>query len=80
MLSHQHVLQEVGQSALVVVLLNGTHALGNVELGALLGPVVVTNVVGEPVVELSRPHVLVNGQGRHHLCHGHMGQEQHDGY
>ena len=40
-----HMLQEVGQTTLVVVLLNRTHTLSDVELGTLFRPVVVTNVI-----------------------------------
>ena len=43
------MLQEVSQSALVVVLLDGTYALGDVELGTILGPVVVTDVIRQSV-------------------------------
>ena len=64
-----HVLQEVGQSALVVVLLNRTHALGNVELGTLFGPCIMTDVISQSVVQLTDFYVGVGGDGRHLLCH-----------
>ncbi len=64
-----HVLKEVCQSALAVLLLQGAHFLGYIEVGAVLGPVVVTDVVGQSVVELSNPHCRVDGQSGHlHLC------------
>ena len=75
-----HVLQEVGQSTLVFVLLDRAHALGDVEVGHVLGPVVLADVVGQTIVQLTDFHVLVDGDGRHlHLlCHhcGHAANEQ----
>ena len=62
-----HVFQEVGESALALLLLNGTHLLCDVEVGAVLRPVVVTNVVGQPVVELSDAYGLIHRDGRHLL-------------
>ena len=62
-----HVLEEVSQTALRVVLLNRAHLLGNVELGALFGPVVVTNVISQSVVKFTDAHVGVNGDGGHLL-------------
>ena len=60
-----HVLQEVSQSALGVILLDGAHLLRNVELGTLLGPVVVANVVRQSIVQLADAHVRINGDYRH---------------
>ena len=71
-----HVLQEVSQTALVVVLLDRADTLGDVELSTFLGPVVMTDVVGEPVVELTNADVFVDGQRHHHLCHGYLGHQQ----
>ena len=75
-----HVLQEVGQTALVFVFLDRAHALGDVEVGHVLGPVVLADVVGQTIVQLTDFHVLVDGDGRHlHLlCHhcGHAANEQ----
>ena len=75
-----HVLQEVSQSALVLVLLNGTHALCDVEVGHVLGPVVLADIVGQTVVQLTDSHVFVNWNRRHlHLLchhHGHAAHEQ----
>ena len=56
-----HVLKEVGQTTLCFFLLDGTHLLRNVEVGAVLRPVVVTDVVSKPVVELSDTHVWIDG-------------------
>ena len=58
------MLEEVSETALIVLLEDATDALRNVEVSSLLGLLVVTNDVGEPVVELSHPHVLVNRQRR----------------
>ena len=62
-----HVLKEVSQSALALLLLDGAHALGNVEIGHVLRPLVVADVVSQTVVELADAHGLVHGNGRH-LC------------
>ena len=40
------MLQEVSQATLVVVLLDSTYALGDIKLGALLRPCVVTDING----------------------------------
>ena len=45
-----HVLQEVSQSALLVVFLNRAYTLCDVELGTLFGPCVMTDVIRESVV------------------------------
>ena len=44
-----HVLEEVSQSALVFLLLHGAHLLRNVEIGTLLRPLVVTDVIGQAI-------------------------------
>ena len=69
-----HVLQEVGQTVLVVFFLHSTHALGDVEVGTLLGIVVVADVVGQPAIQLTYSHGLVDGQF-HLLGHHHVGAE-----
>ena len=63
-----HVLQEVGQSSLVVVLLDGAHTLGNVKLSPLLGPIVVTDVISQSVVEFADTYIGIDGNCRHFLC------------
>ena len=40
-----HVLQEVSQTTLAVVLVDGAHALGNVEVGHMLGVFIVADVI-----------------------------------
>ena len=71
-----HVLQEVSQSALLVILLNGAHALCDVELGTLLGPSIMTNVISQSVVQLTDFYLGVNGHCRHLLSH-HVGCTSH---
>ncbi len=61
-----HVLQEVGQTLLGVVLLNGAHVVFDVEIGLSLGFLVVADVVVHAVGELAVAHGRV---GRHRL-HG----------
>ena len=62
------MLKEVGQTALTFLFLNRADLLRNVEIGAMLRPVVVTDVVGQSVVEFSDAHGRVEGNRRHHLC------------
>ena len=71
------MLQEVGQSALVLLLVDGAHALGDVEVGHVLGVIVVADVVGKPVVELAHPYLLVLGDGRHLLGDGLSREQEH---
>ena len=66
-----HVLQEVSQAALALLLLDGAHALGNVEISHMLRPFVVADVIGQTIVELANAHSLVNGDGRHLLLSRH---------
>ncbi len=61
-----HVLEEVGQTALALLLLDGTHALGNVEVGTVLRPVVVPDVVSKAVGQFTRSDIGIHGQ-RHLL-------------
>ena len=68
-----HVLQEVGQSLLGVVLLDGAHPLGDVEVGLLLRGVVVTEVVRQTVVKVPDSYTLVNGDVWHLLCRSQYG-------
>ena len=63
------VLQEVSQTTLVVVLINRTNLLCNVETCYMLREIVVTNVVGKAVVKVTDSHILVNRNLRHLLCH-----------
>ena len=75
-----HVLQEVCQSALVFIFLYRAHTLCDIELCPVLGPVVVTDVIGQSVIQFSDTHILVDGDGRHLvLCkgaHRHQGKHQ----
>ena len=61
-----HMLQEVGQTLLVVLLLNSTHVVQNVELGLLSGFGITTNVVSHTVVQLAGSYC---GVGRNDLTH-----------
>ena len=60
-----HVFEEVSQSALVVLLLHGADALGDVEVATLLWPLVVTDVIGKAVLQLAGLDSRVKGYGRH---------------
>ena len=61
-----HMLQEVGQTLLVVLLLNSTYVVQNVELGLLFGLGIATNIVGHTVVQLTGSYC---GVGRNDLTH-----------
>ena len=78
-----HVLEEVGQSALVFLLLNGAHALCDVEVSHVLRVLVVADVVRQSVVKFADAHLIVNGNGWHlHVLshHSHGAEEcQHGG-
>ena len=60
-----HVLKEVGQAALALLLLNGAYLLCDIEVRTVLRPVVVTDVIGESVVKLAYPYCRIDRQGRH---------------
>ena len=51
-----HMLQEMGQSPLVVLFLQTTHALRQIETRPVLWPVVVLDIIGEAIGEVSDPH------------------------
>ena len=60
-----HVLQEVGKTTLRLVLINRAYTLGNIEIGNVFGILVVTDVIGQSVVQFTNAHSWVNGDGRH---------------
>ena len=62
-----HVLQEMGQTALVLLLLDGSHALGEEEVHAVFRIVVVADVVGQSAVQLADAHLVIDGDGAHQL-------------
>ena len=62
-----HVLEEVGQTLLVVLLLDGAHVVENVEIRLPLGLFVMTDVVGHPVLEFARAHLGVRRYGLHRV-------------
>ena len=66
-----HVFEEVGQTLLVVLLLDGAHVVQDVEVGLPLGLFVVPDVVGQSVVEPARADLLVRRYRLHRieLCH-----------
>ena len=51
-----HVLQEVGQSPLVVLFLQTTHALRQIEARPVLRPVIILDIIGESILQMSDPH------------------------
>ena len=63
-----HVLEEVGQTALVLFFLYRTYLLRDIEVNTLFGQGIVTDVVGQSVGQFAVTHSGVNGQHRHLLC------------
>ena len=59
-----HVFEEVCQTTLVLILLNGTHLLCNVEESTLLWPFVVTQIICQSVGQCSLAHCRVHRDGR----------------
>ena len=65
-----HVFQEVSQTALALLLLDGAHLLGDVEEGLTFGLFIVTDVVGQSVVKMPHAHAWIHRKRLHHrvLC------------
>ena len=59
-----HVLEEVGETELLRCLECGSHLLGNVEVGTLLGLLVVEDVIVQAVVKLAVAHLRIQGHRR----------------
>ena len=57
-----HVLEKVGETALIIVLLYRTHLLGDVEIDLAFGFGVVSNVVGQSVGEFALTYGGVGGE------------------
>ena len=74
-----HVLEEVGQALLRVVLLDGADVVQDVEVGLPLGLFVVADVVGHSVLQLARADLVVHRDRRHRieLRHGAARGEEH---
>ncbi len=71
------MLQEVRKTSLVFVLEDGTYLLGDVEIGLPLRFLVVSDVVGKPIVKLAHAYLLIYGDRRHLLlCKSHRAQEK----
>ena len=86
-----HVLKEVSQTLLVVILLDGTHIVQDVELGHTLGFLVVTDVVGKSVLQHTLAHGGIGGKllihlrlrgesYAHHKGHNHKNKSLHISY
>ena len=59
-----HVLQEVSQTTLVLLLLHGTHLLRDVEVGPMLRPFIVTDVIRQPVGQMAHAYCGIQGERR----------------
>ena len=60
------MFEKVSKAALAFFFLQRTHLLGDVEVGSLFWPVVVTNVIGKPIVEFADANSRV-ARNRGHL-------------
>ncbi len=67
----RHVFEEVGQTLLIVVFLNGAYVMQNVEVCLSLRFFVVADVVGHAVFQLARAHRFV---GRNRCHHARLGR------
>ncbi len=57
-----HVFKEMRQTVLVILLQHGSDRLRNVELAALFGVLVVADVVGQSVVQMTDAHAVLHGK------------------
>ena len=80
------MLQEVSQTALAVLLLDSSHTLSDVEVSHMLGILVVTDVIGQSVVQFTDLNGGVYGDGRHlhllsyHRCGAEYHQQGHENF
>ena len=72
----RHVLQEVSQTTLILVLLNRTNTLRNVEIGYMLRPIIVEDVVSQAIAKLTLPYILIHRNRSHLLCRDHTSDEK----
>ena len=63
------MFQKMSQATLLIILLNGTDTLSDIEFCTLLGPCIVTDIIRQTVVQLSNLHIGVNGNRWHLLRH-----------
>ncbi len=61
-----HVLQEVGQTTLMILLESRSDILCDVEVGLSLGILIVTDVIGETVGEFAHAHGRIHRKGGQH--------------
>jgi hypothetical protein len=50
------MLQEMGQSPLVVLFLQTTHALRQIKTRPVLRPVVIFDIIGKAILQMPNPH------------------------
>ncbi len=72
-----HVLQEVCKTALALLLLDGAHALRDVEVHTMLRIVVVADVVGQATIQFADAHSRVHRDGRHLLSRHYVKAARH---
>ena len=65
------MLKEVSQTALRLLLIDGTHTLSDVEVSHMLWIVIVADVIGKSIVEFTDTYGWIDGDWRqlHLLCH-----------
>ena len=64
----RHVLEEVSQTILIILLLDSTHTLGDVEVHFSLRIVVVADVIGQSIVKMTDDDRCVLRDEWHLLC------------
>ena len=72
-----HVLQEMGEAALVLVFKDGTDLLGDVEMRLVLRLLVVADVIGQSVLQMADADIRIDRNRRHLL--GRYGHGQPEG-
>ena len=71
LIPHRRGKVRLREAALFLILEDGAHFLGNVEIGLSLRLLIVPDVIGQTVVEFSDLHVGIHGDRRHLLCRSH---------
>ena len=62
-----HVLKEVGQSALTLVFLYRAHLLRDVEVGTMLRPVIIPDIIGKAITQFTHTGSCIHGHCGHLL-------------
>ena len=63
------MLQEMGKTTLVIILIDRAYFLSDVETSDMFRISIVTNVIGKSIIQSTDLHILVNRNQWHLLCH-----------